>query len=52
MNGFEPRISGLGGDRSTTEPQPLPIGRNLLRTNVVRVGAKQAKGCKFFGNFT
>ena len=24
MTGFEPRISGVGGDRFTTEPQPLP----------------------------
>ena len=24
MTGFKPRISGVGGDRSTTEPQPLP----------------------------
>ena len=24
MPGFEPRISGVEGDRSTTEPQPLP----------------------------
>ena len=25
MPGFEPWISGIEGDRSTTEPQPLPI---------------------------
>ena len=25
MAGFEPRISGVRGDRSTTEPQPLPL---------------------------
>ena len=24
MTGFEPRTSGIGSDRSTTEPQPLP----------------------------
>ena len=24
MNGFELQISGVEGDRSTTEPQPLP----------------------------
>ena len=24
MPGFEPRISGVDGNRSTTEPQPLP----------------------------
>ena len=23
MPGFEPRISGVGGDRTTTKPQPL-----------------------------
>ena len=26
MTGFKPRISGVGGDISTTELQPLPIG--------------------------
>ena len=30
MTRFEPRISGVGGDRSTTEPQPLSIyGQNF-----------------------
>ena len=29
MPGFEKRISGVEGDRSTTEPQPLPISRVL-----------------------
>ena len=29
MTGFEPRISGVGGDCSTTEPQPL-LRRQIL----------------------
>ena len=32
MAGFEPRISGVGGDRSTTVPQPLPEPYCLLLT--------------------
>ena len=31
MTGFEPWISGVKGDRSTTEPTPLP---NLFRENL------------------
>ena len=32
MTGFEPRISGVGGDCSTTESQPLPkaTGANVI----------------------
>ena len=30
MTGFELRISGVGGDRSTTEPQPLPKSFDML----------------------
>ena len=29
MTRFEPRISGAGGDRSTTESQTLPADSNL-----------------------
>ena len=31
MTGFKPWISGVGGDRSTTEPQPLPPAYNLIK---------------------
>ena len=30
MPGFEPRIPGVEGDRSTTEPQPLPRSSNMF----------------------
>ena len=30
MPGFEPRISSVEGDRSTTEPQPLPKMHNMI----------------------
>ena len=36
MTGFEQRISGVGGDRITKEPQPLPW-RNFINLNLQMV---------------
>ena len=30
MPGFEPRISGVEGDRSTTKAQPMPVHQNVF----------------------
>ena len=37
MTGFEPRISGVGGDRATTELQPLP--NSVFFTNFIMSNA-------------
>ena len=41
MPGFEPQISGVGGDRSTTEPQPLPYKGQLIPTGTTHLTAQQ-----------